>query len=502
MALETELKLSLAARDLPRLLAHPLLAGKAPQRQTLRNTYFDTPELELLGRRIAVRERRIGRQTLLTVKTAGSVVGGLAQRGEWEGPSAPGRFDFAALVDPPALAGELQALAGRLQPVFSTDFSRRSWRLRRGGALIELALDRGLIRSQTPRGRRQAALLELELELLDGPVDALFGLAQALGRAAPLRPLAASKAERGYALFLDRPPAPRRAAAIALAPDMTPLQAFRRIALDGLAQLQANEAGLLQRLEDTEYLHQARVALRRLRSALRLFAPVLPAPFVRRWGRAWQGLAQSLGEARDWDVLCTEGLPRLIGALGPGPAAARLERHARAQRAAATTAARASLAAPRHAEQLLSFTRALLKLPETEGPAASSPPVADWARERLASRQRKLRRSARAAAATGAPDARHALRIELKKLRYALDFLAGLYPPKRVQPYGQALAAAQDLLGRMNDWATAQRLLAGAPQAGLEALPEWIDRQLEALAGQLPEALAPLRHAAPPWKKR
>lgn len=497
MALETELKLSLAARDLPRLLDHPLLAGKAPQRQALRNTYFDTPELELLGRRIAVRERRIGRQTLLTVKTAGSVVGGLAQRGEWEGPSAPGRFDFAALVDQPALAGELQALAGRLQPVFSTDFSRRSWRLRRGGALIEVALDRGLIRSRTPRGRRQAALLELELELLDGPVDALFGLAQSLGRAAPLRPLTSSKAERGYALFLDRPPAPRRAATIALAPEVTPLQAFRLIALESLAQLQANEAGLLQRLEDAEYLHQARVALRRLRSALRLFAPILPEPFLRRWSREWQGLAQSLGDARDWDVLCTEGLPRLAEALGP--AVSRIERHSRARRTAARAAARASLAAPRHAQQLLAFTRALLKL--SEAPDAAHPPLVDWARERLAARHRKARRGARAAAQL-APEARHALRIELKKLRYALDFLASLFPAKRVQPYSRALAAAQDLLGRMNDLATAQRLLAGAPQAGLDALPAWLAQQTDALARQLPEALAPLRQAAPPWKKR
>lgn len=211
MAIETELKLGLAARDLPRLLAHPLLAGAASRRQILGNRYFDTPDHALRRRRVAVRERRIGRRTLLTVKTAGRMVGGLAQRGEWEGPTRPGRFDFIALVDDAALARELAALAGALVPVFSTDFSRRSWLLRQGRARIEVALDRGRIRAQTARGPRQAPLLELELELQAGPVEALFALARALGQRLPLRPLATSKAERGYALLQDRPNQPRAA---------------------------------------------------------------------------------------------------------------------------------------------------------------------------------------------------------------------------------------------------------------------------------------------------
>ena len=45
MASETELKLALAPRDIPALLAHPLLAAQAPNRQRLRNRYFDTPAL-------------------------------------------------------------------------------------------------------------------------------------------------------------------------------------------------------------------------------------------------------------------------------------------------------------------------------------------------------------------------------------------------------------------------------------------------------------------------
>ena len=113
MAQETELKLSLHPHDVPRLLAHPLLAAP-PHTEQLLNTYFDTPALALKAQRMAVRERRVGGRTLLTVKAAGSSVGGLSQRGEWEGPTQPGAMDFARLVDDAALAAMLTALAPEL----------------------------------------------------------------------------------------------------------------------------------------------------------------------------------------------------------------------------------------------------------------------------------------------------------------------------------------------------------------------------------------------------
>jgi len=81
MSLETELKLELHPQDLPRLLAHPMLAAQASHRERLLNTYFDTSALSLRAQRMAVRERRVGRRTLLTVKTAGTSVGGLSRRG-------------------------------------------------------------------------------------------------------------------------------------------------------------------------------------------------------------------------------------------------------------------------------------------------------------------------------------------------------------------------------------------------------------------------------------
>ncbi len=202
MTHETELKLSLTAQDLPRLLGHPLLAAPAaPQR--LFNTYFDTPDLALKARRMAVRERLAGHQWLLTVKTAGSSTGGLSRRQEWEGPTTPGALDFAALVDDADLAQELMALRPQLKPLFATDFERQRWVLQHAGARIEVALDQG--RVHVPGTALAEPLLELELELLDGPEAALMALAEAL-RQTPQGPVAltpsdASKAQRGLALW-------------------------------------------------------------------------------------------------------------------------------------------------------------------------------------------------------------------------------------------------------------------------------------------------------------
>jgi inorganic triphosphatase YgiF len=200
--METELKLSLSAPDLPRLLSHPLLAG-AGSTQRLLNTYFDTPDLALQQRRMAVRERLAGEQWLLTVKTAGQSQNGLSRRQEWEAPTTPGALQFDTLVDDAALAAELMAMRPRLKALFCTDFARQRWVLSHADAQIEVALDQGRI--HVADTARQETLLELELELLSGPESALMALADVLRRTPQgpvgLTPSDASKAQRGMALW-------------------------------------------------------------------------------------------------------------------------------------------------------------------------------------------------------------------------------------------------------------------------------------------------------------
>ena len=200
--METELKLSLNEAELPRLLTHPLLAKDAGT-QRLLNTYFDTPDLALQQRRMAVRERLAGDQWLLTVKTVGRSENGLSRRQEWEAPTTPGTLQFDTLVDEAALAAELMAMRPHLKALFCTDFERQRWVIEHASAQIELALDQGHI--HVPGTDLSEPLLELELELLSGPEAALLALANVLRKTPQgdltLKPSDASKAQRGMALW-------------------------------------------------------------------------------------------------------------------------------------------------------------------------------------------------------------------------------------------------------------------------------------------------------------
>ena len=488
--MEIELKLALRAADLPRLKAHPLLKQRPPQRARLRNTYYDTPTLSLMERRMAVRERQVGRQTLLTVKTAGESAGGLSRREEWEAPARPGAFDFESLVTDPALARELAACAWQLVPVFRTDFTRLTWLLQHGNAQIEVALDQGSITTGNGQGEHREPILELELELKAGPPDALLDLAHTLalgpqGRAATglwLHPQDRSKAQRGLALFLGRRLEPVPAEPVRLRASMPPRAAFQAAALSCLTHFQVNVTGLLQTppytLPVPEFVHQARVALRRLRTGLRLFAPFLPRRFTRHWNACWRSTAQALGAARDWDVLATERLPELVGDTPIDPD---LSAWLAAQRLDAWQSAHRTLTAPAHALNLLAFTRAVMALPGETAPAhaTQSVPLDTWARSLMRQRHRQLHEELQRALNAG-PEGRHQLRIELKKLRYAQSFLNDLLPARKTRRSTEALAEAQALLGELNDLSTAANRLKDCPLAAGQAMAEAARQRLTA----------------------
>lgn len=494
---ETELKLLLRRQDLPRLRAHPMLAQPA-RRERLFNTYVDTPDLTLRAQRVAVRERRVGRRTLLTVKTAGHSSGGLAVRQEWETPTRAGEPDFRALMGEHPLAERLCTLAGRLVPIFRTDFVRHSWTLEHEGAMIELALDQGVIATGSGAHERQEPLLELELELKSGPVDALHSLAidlalPAAGTEGPgiwLMPSDTSKAQRGMALFEGSPAAPSRPIPVLLTQDMSPLQAFHSTVWACLAPLQANLAQLALKPSawaQPEFVHQSRVALRRLRTALRLFAPWLPRRFVRHWVRQWGGLARQLGQVRDWDVLATTWLPRLLPeGSQPAPVQAWMAR----QRKPAHQQAARDLLAPSLGLAILGFARGVLTLPEA--PTRRTPRLTRWARRTLADTHRQLREQARHALAAG-PEGRHALRLSLKRERYTLECLASLLPADEATSAAKALARAQDVLGWLNDLDTARQLLAAAPAQWRPGVMARIDTLERAQLRRLPTIEESLR---------
>ncbi len=192
MPLERELKLRVS----PRSAAALARALKLPARgRVLHSIYLDTAGRILRRQRMAVRLRRDGRRWRQTVKGARSI----AIRNEWETPVASCRLDAQRLplaAIRRATGVNLARLAPSLAPVFETRFTRRARLVTRGELKIELALDRGTVRS----GRRRAVISELELELKSGTMRALRREAAALAQRFDLVFLDESKAARGYRL--------------------------------------------------------------------------------------------------------------------------------------------------------------------------------------------------------------------------------------------------------------------------------------------------------------
>lgn len=488
MSRETELKLLLAPPDLSRLLAHPLLAGARPTRQRLVNTYFDTTDHLLRQHRMAVRERRAGRRLLLTVKTAGTTVGGLSRRGEWEAPTRAGRFEFDRLVDDPGLAGWLMARRDALRPVFRTDFERRTWTLRHAGATIDAALDDGTIVTGSGADAVGHPLLELELELLEGRSDALHSLARELLAAATLFPSGISKAERAYALAQNPRAAASPVRAVA-ASGLTPVSCFVSVAQPALAALQEDLAALHAGGQDPELVHQARVALRRLRAALQVFAPALDPAWVSHWSAQWRTLGGVLGPVRDADVQALEIWPLLAAAQARWPA-----RLVRADAAARRHLLRELATPERIALPLLAFGQALGELPDpgnTPRPRA----LRQFARRRLENRRQRLGQALEAARQRDG-ESLHALRIAVKKTRYAVDMvgaLSGRQRARQVAAWMPALVRAQSVLGHFNDLGLARERLAPPAGSTLDQLlahhEKRVRRRIGRVLRQLREAL-------------
>ncbi|MBK9608968.1 MAG: CYTH and CHAD domain-containing protein [Betaproteobacteria bacterium] len=470
--MEIELKLRIEPDAAAALRRHPLLVRHAigpPRVQRLAATYFDTADLILRRHGAALRVRRVARRWIQTLKAGGDVAAGLHSRQEWETRTSGPAPDLAALREldgiDPEWAGILAVpdLSQGLVPIFTTRFRRTSWQLRLDdGTELELALDQGTAEHETAR----APISEVELELKSGDPARLFGLALELQAALPLRVSNVSKAERGFALRAPGPPAVVKAVPLRFPAQPRVEQGLRAIVGNCLAQIQGNEDGVTLG-GDIESVHQMRVGVRRLRVALRLFERVAPCPAALQTEIKW--LAAELGAARDWEVLAGITLAEVGDAC---PAATGIE-PLRAAALALATAKRKRAAeavdSARYARLLLTLGHWLLgavaheALPPAQQAALAAPLGRFAARVLKNWHGRLLRQGAGLSGAT--PEARHQVRIVAKRVRYATDFFASLYPPRRLRRYVKALTAMQDILGRMNDAAVAAGLLRQLVQA-------------------------------------
>lgn len=468
MPTETELKLRLPADCVARLQRNPLLKSSSisrPVRQQLYSIYYDTPNFDLKRHGVALRLRRSGKRWVQTIKGGGSVAAGLHQRDEWEAPVLKAQPDFTKITDP-ALIKLFSAteLRERLQPVFTTEFTRSIRMVRlAGGGEAEFCLDRG----QVIAGDASAPLCEIELELKSGDPGQLFQFALELLHSVPLRLENASKAERGYLLSADGKSPPLKAAPVELDAEMSMSAAFTAITWNCLNHLHSNETGMLAG-RDIEYLHQMRVALRRQRSALSIFSRIFSKAAFVPLAQKLKWLASQFGPARDWDVFVTETLTPVCTSFPDHPGMVALQGKCEQLRRQHNEAARHAVESAHYAESMLQLgawvsTEAWLN---ELGPAASvklagtgaGAPVKKFATALLAHRHRQLKKYGKELMNSSVAEL-HALRIVVKKQRYTAEFFAGFYSGRETRRYLRTLSVLQDILGAMNDTANAKRLL-------------------------------------------
>ena len=278
-----------------------------------------------------------------------------------------------------------------------------------------------------------------------------------------LRPLGVPALARlaGLPAARGTPSGPVKSRPAPLAFTMSVNDAFRAVMAAGLAHLLANESGL-RRGADPEYLHQARVALRRLRSALEVFSPPLPESVVAPAARELGWLASRLGPARDWDVLMIDTLPPIEAEFGAQRGLKSFIARSRRLRRGADMAARRAVRSARYRRLTLRLSAGLAaedwraRLNSTAR-AALQRPLGDHARAVLEARYRRVRKRGRGLDELSAAQL-HRLRIAIKRFRYAADFFSGLYREGPVRETLQRLSRLQDILGEMNDAATAAEL--------------------------------------------
>jgi len=460
---EVELKFDVEPAGVALLRATPMLAAAPARNQDSESIYFDTPEGALRKGGISLRVRRSHGRNVQTAKRKPGNAAGLFVREEWE--AEVERFDLDLGAFAPGLVRRLLGKADRaaLQPALRTRFTRSAWRIAHDGSQIEIVLDEGVVAA----GRRRTRLIELELELKKGKPAALFALAEELGRAAPLRLGMLSKSERGYALAEGWLGRPAKADPLRLDPEMKEAEAFRAIASACLRHFRLNEIALL-RARNPDALHQARVALRRLRAALTLFRRTVRGKDYQYLREELRWLAGQLGEARNLDVLLDKEAPP------PFPNHRGLRKALKAEREAAYDRVMAAIEAER-ARALMLRLALWLELGSWRFRPRGGGPVRTLATDQLERQWRKVRRHGAMLGRLDA-DAQHRLRIDVKKLRYAAEFLAGLYAGReaaRSARFVEALKDLQERLGIANDHRVAEAVAARlAPGEDLPPVPE------------------------------
>ena len=463
-----ELELKFAVPSYQQSVLRKNIDTKTAQQQRLSAYYFDTPNQDLAKKGIALRIRFEDNQWVQTLKTAGD---GVAKRVELNTvlslTGTPDTLDVSSLVPDISLITE-QAVVAQLTSImpldelpqaltvqYFTDVQRTSRQIKKNNSRIEIAYDIGKVgigrlNSQKPAnnpGLTQSDIHEIEFELLEGDPSDLIEVAKTWCKKYKLYLSTVTKAQRGSLLLANKQfaePVKADLAVLQLHKGISQFAFLQAVVNNCLVQILPNASAIAEGSPDGNLVHQLRVGIRRLRTALKhfKFAPDYIDP---TWLMVLKQTFSLLGEYRDKEILQIKTQPLLESVGAP---------HVEWSTAVDIM--------PIDAVRANDFQILLLELIGfTHLPVPADSPKA---KAPVAKKLQKLFTAIAAASdkfASLDTDSQHGVRKDLKSLRYVSEFAAPLFASQnngkkgkkatKLNAFLQYLEPAQDVLGEYND---------------------------------------------------
>lgn len=349
-----------------------------------------------------------------------------------------------------------------MQPICRLDLLRQEMILPGDtGGTIGVVIESGSLAA----GKATDTVSDVVLSAGAGTTDGeLCRLALALHRLEPLAVETRGLGERARILADGKPPPWSKAGTVPLDPATTLDAGIAAILGQCFEQWMSNEDAARDG-SDIEGVHQMRVAMRRLRAAFVFLAPWLEGDAVAAFDREVKWMARKLGAVRDLDVLLADTLAPISKARGKDRDLKALRRAIADAQAQAHEDLTAALATPRYTALVLELGGWIA---DRGWRAGSSP---DWEEPVGSATRTALEAVYGQVLETGGDfvsldsEARHELRLEIKRLRYALQFVGGAFGD-RAAPWARPLSALQDGLGAANDAVVAETLIAAVIAAG------------------------------------
>jgi inorganic triphosphatase YgiF len=419
-----------------------------------------------------LRVRHIGDKRVQTIKSSSRDSYSI-ERSEWEQVIDGDQPELTGMDDAlgPILTDDVR---NTLRPVFLTRIERTAYRLNGNDAVIAMAVDEG----QIVAPGSSCPVSEIELELKHGHPIELFKIARAISGIVPAKLDVKSKSERGYELVETASVGAEKARDPDLSAEMNAGRAFTVICRACLRHLVVNEPATVRR--DGEALHQMRIAVRKLRAAISFFSDVVSDDRVGTIKTELKWFAQELGPARDLDAFLIEALKPLRQQHKNEPGLASISKTFARQRLQGYRRARNAVQSARFRALVLDTAEWVEAGPwsRSEDPLMQGRrelPIKIYAAEQLSLRRRKIRRRGARIGHLN-PEQLHRLRIQVKKTRYAVEFVSSLYDvkqsAKRRKKIVSSLRQLQDCLGGLNDIVTRKAFCAEiivSPGRGLTA---------------------------------